>query len=124
VSRLRGGQGGFITLQFVVAAGLSLLLVAVAANLVVYQYGRGVVRVAVDEAARAGSRVADGAEECERRGGAVLADLLGGAMGHGVTLRCADDGAAVSAAATVHFQGWAPGVGDWRFDLSARVARR
>jgi hypothetical protein len=117
-------DAGFVTLQFVLAAALSLLLVAVVANLVVFQYGRGVVRAALDEGARAGARVDDGAHECRRRAEAVLGDLLGGAMGRGVSVTCADLGFAVVADARAQFPGWAPGVPAWAFTMRAQAARR
>lgn len=118
------GAGGFVTLQFVTASALSLVLFAGVANLLVYQYGHGVVRAALDEGVRAGSRASDPAAECETRATAVIGDLLGGPMGRGVALRCADDPARVHAAADVTFHGWAPMVPDWSFTAKAFSARK
>jgi hypothetical protein len=112
-----------VTAQLVVAIGLSLVLMATLANLLVLQYGRGVVRAALDEGVRAGSRADAGAAECERRARAALADLLGGAMGAGVRLRCSADETTVTAQADVAFRGWAPGVPDWRFTARALAVR-
>ncbi|HVM00774.1 MAG TPA: hypothetical protein VM324_15905 [Egibacteraceae bacterium] len=121
---MQRAEGGFVTVQYVAVVGLSLLFVVMLANLVVFQYGRGVVRAALDEGARAGTRTTAGAAECEARAGDVLADLLGGAMGAGVRLRCADDGDLVRASADVVFVGWLPAVPDWRFTAEATASRR
>lgn len=114
---------GFVTVQYVAVTGLSLLLVVVMVNLVVFQYGRGVVRAALDEGVRAGARATAGSEECEARARDVLADLLGGAMGAGVTLRCTDTGSTLQATADVVFHGWLPSVPDWRFSAEASAVR-
>ena len=89
------------------------------ANLIVFQYGRGVVRAAVDEGARVGSRASAGADDCEARARDVVADLLGGAMGEGVALSCSVKGGFVTARADVAFPAWLPPVPDWSFSLSA-----
>lgn len=114
---------GFVTVQYVAVVGLSLLLVVALTNVVVFQYGRGVVRAALDEGARAGVRTTAGVPECEARAGDVLADLLGGAMGAGVTLACTDDGVLLRATAEVVFVGWLPAVPDWAFTAEASAVR-
>lgn len=108
-------ETGFLTVQFVAAVGLSLVLFTVLANLVVYGYARGVVRAALDEGVRSASRVDGDAATCQARAEAVLADLLGGPMGDGVTLRCEGR----RAVADVTLQPWVPGVPAWRFSLAA-----
>lgn len=119
----RPGDGGFVTIQYLAVVALSLGLVVVLLNLIVFQYGRGVVRAALDEGVRAGARATAGAAECEARAQDVLKDLLGGAMGEGVSLACSDDGWRVRASANVVFQGWSPAVPDWRFIAEAASAR-
>lgn len=114
---------GFVTIQYVAVVGLSLLAVVALVNLVVFQYGRGVVRAALDEGARAGARATAGAAECEARAGDVLADLLGGAMGTGVALACTDEGDTLRATADVVFAGWLPTVPDWAFTVEATAVR-
>lgn len=116
-------EEGMLTVQFLAAAGLSLITLTILANLIVFQYGRGVVRAALDEGARAGSRATAGIAECERRAAAVLDDLLGGSMQEGVRIWCEDDGAAIDAIADVTFQGWVPTVPDWSFIVSATAHR-
>ncbi|MEX2619135.1 MAG: hypothetical protein WD250_02840 [Egibacteraceae bacterium] len=116
-------EGGFITAQYMAVAGFSLLFVVALVNLVVFQYGRGVVRAALDEGVRAGARATAGVAECEARAGDVLADLLGGAMGTGVALACTDEGDTLRATADVVFVGWLPAVPDWAFTVEAAAVR-
>jgi hypothetical protein len=112
-------EEGFLTVQFVAATGLSLVVLVVIANLIVFQYGRGVVRAGLDEGVRAGSRAGAGTDECLDRAGDAVRDLLGGAMGEGVRLRCDRTADRITASADVHFRGWLPVVPDWRFEVAA-----
>src|SRR6266705_2065800 len=48
--------GGFVTAQFVVVVALSLVFFVFLCNAVVFMYGRGVVRAALEEGVRAGGR--------------------------------------------------------------------
>lgn len=118
-----GREHGFVTVTHVAVVGLSLVVVVMLANLSVFQYGRGVVRAALDEGARAGARATAGVPECEARADDVLADLLGGAMGSGVRTWCTDEGDLLRASADVTFAGWLPTVPDWRFSLEAAAVR-
>ena len=111
------------TVQYVVAVGLSLLAFVMMANFIVFLYARGVVRAAVDEGARTGGRSGAGTAECERRAGAALGDLLGGALGQDVAVHCSRGHDAMLARASVTLHAWLPGVvPDWTFDLEARSA--
>lgn len=115
----RGGawvrdEAGFATVTFVVAVALSLLMFTLVANVVVVQYGRGVLRMALDEGVRAGARIPDDAglavAACQRRVEEVRGNLLGGALGDGVEVGCGYDGARVTATADGAFPAWLPGV--------------
>jgi Flp pilus assembly protein TadG len=98
------GEGGFTTIEYTVCMSLSLLVVVWLANLAVFSYGKGAVREAVDEAARAGARVdVDSVGACEARAAQVLDNILGGEMGAGVTILCSEAGDVVRAEADVHF---------------------
>ena len=108
-------------MQYLAAAGLSLLVVAAVANLLVFSYGRGVVRAALDEGVRAGSRATASAAECQARVAGVLSDLLSGALGRHVSARCSRSDATVSATADVTFRAWAPFVPDWSFTVRAEA---
>lgn len=123
-ARRAAAEDGFLTTQFVLAVGLTLLLVVMVANLVVFSYGRGVVRAALDEGVRAGSRVTASALTCEQRAREVLGDLLGGTMGRDVAVSCGQTPERVVADADVRFAGWLPAVPDWRFSVTASARRR
>ena len=74
----RRGEGGFTTIQYVVATGFSLLLFVLAANLLVGLYERGAVRDALDEGVRAGVPVAAGADDCLLRAHDVVRSIASG----------------------------------------------
>lgn len=108
-----------MTVQTVMAIGMSLALFVLLVNLVVFQYGRGVVRAALDEGARTGSVAPATDADCLRRADAVLSDLLSGAMLQGIDVRCMVAGGRVHATADVRFRGWLPLAPDWHFVSSA-----
>jgi hypothetical protein len=109
----------------VAAVGLSLVVLVTMANLIVFQYGRGVVRAALDEGVRQGSRVqTDATAVCTRRVESVLGDLLSGTMGDGVAFTgCRRSGDTVQAHADVTFSGWLPTVPDWSFEVEATAVK-
>ena len=120
--RSRRGERGFATVQYLVALSFSLLALVGLLNFVVFQYGRGAVRAALDEGARAGTRISESAEtECEERAARVLGDLLSGSMGDGVEpVQCAVVGQRVTAETTVEFEPWfMERFGAWQFTVSA-----
>ncbi len=120
------GQCGFTTIQFVFATGVALLFLVFASNFIVFQYGRGVVRAALDEGARAGTLSAGSNAEresaCHERATAVLDDLLGGPIGREVVVSCAVDGTGpipvVEARARATFRSWIEPVPDWNFSAT------
>ena len=117
-------EAGFTTASYLMVVGFTLVMFVWFTNLAVYLYGRGVVRSAVDEGARAGSRVgADSARQCQERASEVLGNLLGGTMGQGVAVACAEDDGVVRARADVRFQAWLPPVPDWSFRVSGAVIK-
>jgi hypothetical protein len=121
--RLARLERGEIVLASTYTIALSLFLFVMLANVIVAMYGRGVVRAALDEGVRVGSRAPLGAEQCELRVAEALGQLLGGAMGDGVAFSCAETGDAITAAATVHFDGWLPLVPDFSFDVGASAVK-
>lgn len=106
----------------VVAVAFSLVLVSSMFNLVVFQYGKGVVRAALDEGVRTGGRATASVADCEARAAAAIDDLLG-ALGDEVTLSCAESAGQMTARARVTFRGWLPTVPDWRFELRGASVR-
>lgn len=99
----------------ILVMGLVLVFFVNLAQLVVWQYGRGAVRAAIDDAVRVGSGTAGGLAACEARADAVLGDLLGGSMGDEVQVVCRDGGDGIVAEASVVFRSWMPPVPDWSF---------
>lgn len=109
------------TPQFVLAAGLSLVLFVAFANLIVFQYGRGVVRAALDEGVRAGAPLGAMPADCQEQIDSFVGDLLGGEMGRGVETECGLVGDLVVADARVRFEGWV--IPDWEFSISATAVK-
>lgn len=110
---------GFATMSFVVAAGFSMLFFVLLANLLVIQYGRAVVRVALDDGVRHGAGFGVDAAQCETRVGEVLSGLLGGRMRSGVSYGCVKSATHATATAAVAFPAWLPGIPDFRFGMAA-----
>jgi hypothetical protein len=108
--------------------GVLVYVIALAAfvwllQLAVFTYGRGVVRAALDEGARAGSKVSESADRCEARAAETITGLLRGTMGDGVAITCSSDGQTVLARADVRFRAWAPAMPDWAFSITATSRR-
>ncbi len=89
-----------------VAASLVLVFFVFLTNLVVMQYGRAVVRGAVDEGARAGAVSGAGPSECVRRVGRVVGDLAGGPLFADLEWDCRREGEWMVASARGTLAGW------------------
>jgi len=104
------GDTFLVTLMAVV---ILLGVVFMAANLIVDQYGQGVVRTAVDEGAQTGSVQGDPAAAvvaCQAKETEVMSGLLSGGLGRGIHLSCQVEGSDVVAAASGTLPGWLPPV--------------
>lgn len=112
-TRLKAEQG-LATVQFVLASVLALALFVVFANVVVVQYGRGVLRSALEQGARAGS--VSGVAVCEQVANVVVGDLLGGRMSEGLVVSCELADGAIVASGSATFESWTPLTSD--FDIS------
>lgn len=119
----RRGEQGLVSLEALLVYVVALAAFVWLLQLCVFSYGRGVVRSALDEGARAGSRVADSVPRCEQRAAETMSGLLAGTMGQGVTITCTDDGERVLAHADVRFTAWAPAMPDWTFSITATSRR-
>ncbi|MCU1394895.1 MAG: hypothetical protein JWM34_3323 [Ilumatobacteraceae bacterium] len=120
--RFHGDSGAtFIALVF--ATGFVLILLTGIIQVIVFQYGKGTTRAALDEAARAGARAPNSMETCQERAANVLADLLGGDMGKGVHVTCTDAGDHVVVTAQVHFDGWFGSLTDYDATLTASAMK-
>jgi hypothetical protein len=116
-------SGGFVTAQFVLAVALSLLLFVMLCNAIVYQYGRGAIRSALDEGVRSGSRASGSAATCLAAAEEVRRSLLGGPIGAHVSLRCALVAGQVRATASGSMPSWLPLLPDWPVTLSATAVK-
>jgi hypothetical protein len=114
-------EEGVSSVQFLLAAALALSLFLVFANLVVVQYGRGAVRSALEQGARAGALSAS-VEACELKAAEVLQELLGGRMSDGITPRCSLGPSRVTAEASATFDSWTGLTPDFDISISTESA--
>ncbi|HEU4916777.1 MAG TPA: hypothetical protein VFV13_09480 [Acidimicrobiia bacterium] len=113
---------GVSSVQFLVASGLALVLFLTMANLVVVQYGRGALRSALDQGARAGA-VSSSPHDCADRIEHVLSQLLGGRMGDSVAAECVVGPVLVTASGRAVFDSWTPFTTDFVIELTAQATR-
>lgn len=118
-------EEGTATLPYLAAVGLSLLLMTLFANVIVAGYARGALRVALDDAVRAGARTGSAAlavTACTRAASTATDDLLGGAIGRTITIACTVEGDHVVATADGVVAGWLPSSAD--LPLAVRASSR
>jgi hypothetical protein len=116
-------HGGFVTAQFIVVVGLSLLFFTMMANVIVFMYGRGVVRAALEEGVRAASPAGAATPACQRAADDTMRSLLGGSMGREIRISCEIRAGEVHATAGGRFRAWLPGMPDWRFTQQATAVK-
>ncbi len=105
----RRSERGFVSVEFMVATCFSFLLLVMVTNLVLVQYGRGIVRASVDESARAGARFStDPIASCKKRQSDVVGGL--GKLATNVESKCELVNGQIRASASADFPGWLPGV--------------
>ncbi len=108
----------------IAAIGLFLAVATLFCQFAVWQYGRGVVRAAALEAARAETPLGAAPGSCLRRFDDAREDLLGGALGDQVgPARCEVSDERVTATVAVAFESWLPLSPDWHFTVSAVAVR-
>jgi len=122
-ARRAAGEDGSAAPAYVFAVGLSLIFFVLLVQFVIWQYGRGVVRSALDEGARVSAPAQAGPADCEERARAVVTDLMGGAMGDEVRIRCTETATQVRAEATVTFRAWLRPSPDWSFTVAASARK-
>lgn len=115
-----GAERGSTVVATVLAFGFGLLVFTLLAQFVVWQYGRGAVRAAAQEAARAAAPLDAAPGACAERFEQVRSGLLAGTIGDGVgTARCTSTGGLVTVTVDVRFQRWLPISPDWAFTVTA-----
>jgi hypothetical protein len=106
------------------AFGAALVWFTLLCQFSVWQYGRGAVRAAAQEAARAGAPLGATEEECLRRFDQVRSGLLGGRLGSGIGHpRCDVAGPLVEVTVEVTFERWLPISPDWSFSVTALAVK-
>ena len=116
-------QGGFTTIQYVIAVAWSLVLLVLIANLLVDLYARGAVRDALDDGVRAAAPAGASVAACQDRAHEVVTGLVRGPLLHAV-VHCRADGAFVVADAEVTLRSWLPMLlPDWHMHLRAEALR-
>jgi hypothetical protein len=104
---------------------ISMVVLVAITNLIVFEYGQGVVRAAVDQGVRQGVRTATPVASCQAAAQQVITDLLGGregSMGAGVSIACTQTGGRLDASATGRFKAWLKPMPDWSFTSTATAA--
>ena len=122
---LRRDDRGEASVAILLAVVFTLLATMAAVNVFMYLYGQSVVRAAIDEGVRAGSRVSAGPVVCETRANQVVGDLLGGPFGSGVSISCGPSPVTgeLIAVADVTFTSPLPGVPTWSFQAIAHATQ-
>ncbi len=106
--------------------GIAMLFVAfvLIAQFAVWQYGRGAVQAAANDAVRAAAAYQAQPGTCEAAFQAARADLLGGSIGDGVGApQCLVGPEFAEAIVPVTFERWLPLSPDWTFEVRAVAAR-
>lgn len=115
----RLNERGVTSIQFLLASGLALVVFVVFANVVVVQYGRGAVRSALEQGARAGT--VSGVDFCESTAAGVVDGLLGGRMSDSFVVWCQFESGSVVAHGSVLFESWTPLTPDFSVSIDARA---
>ncbi len=118
-------ERGEIGIGIMLAVTFTFIVAVAIVNIFMFLYGQSVVRSALDEGVRAGSRVDAGWSVCQDRAQQVLDDLLSGKLGDGVTLTCGPGAAPdeLVAIADATFDSPMPGVPSWTIRLEARATQ-
>lgn len=128
MGRAAAGRGraerGSAAIATVVGLGFFMMIFTLFAQFAVWQYGRGAVRSAALEAARASAALNATPGICERRFSDVREGLLGGPLGAQVSEpSCVIGVDVVTVTASVDFERWLPISPDWSFTVTAVAAR-
>lgn len=115
-------DGGFASLQFVIAAALAMVMVVGLLQFVVYQYARGAVLAGLERGVRAASVAGVSAGECLSALADTFASTLGGSIGDSLEYECDTTDEVVTARAWGEFPVWI-GAGSLEFELETSARR-
>ena len=118
IAARRVTDSGVTSVQFLLASAMALYLFVALVNLVALQYGRGALRSAIEQAARAGA-LSGSTGHCVSVGFDVLHQLLGGRMVESVDIRCSLDGQRLLAETVAVFEPWTPLMPEMTVELEA-----
>jgi hypothetical protein len=121
--RVRSDERGLTSIGILLAVSFTLLVSVVVVNMLLYLYGQGAARAAIDEGVRTGSRVDAGEVACEVRAQEALQGLMPGPLGDGVVIDCLVAGGELVAVADVTLSSPLPGVPSWSFQMEARATQ-
>ncbi|NNF56021.1 MAG: hypothetical protein HKN03_16465 [Acidimicrobiales bacterium] len=116
----RSGERGSVALAGIAAISMMFIAFVLIAQFAVWQYGRGAVQSAANEAARASASFGADPGDCYRRFEDARGDLLGGSLGAGVGApQCTIGGEFSEVIVPVTFKRWLPFSPDWSFQVRA-----
>lgn len=124
--RAAADERGEVGIGILLAVTLTLIITVNMVYLFAYLYGQAVVRSALDEGIRAGSRISElQTEVCQTTAHDVIDDLFGGPLGAGIVgPSCSFDATGeLTAVATATFDSPLPGVPTWTVHLEATGTR-
>jgi hypothetical protein len=117
-------ERGSAALSTVAAIGMLLVFVTLIVQFAMWQYGRGVLRSATLEAARAGAPMGSAVGACERRFESVRSTLLAGRLGDQTgAVRCVLTDEVVTVEVDARFERWLPISPGWDFTVQAVAVR-
>lgn len=122
-ARLRVDERGLTSVGILMAVAFTLIVAVIMVNMLLYLYGQGAARAAIDEGVRAGSRVGAGEVACEQRAEEALQGLMPGPLRDGVSLSCNLAGDELVAVADVTLDSPLPGIPSWSFQMEARATQ-
>jgi hypothetical protein len=108
-----------LAIAFTVISAVALI------NVLTFLYARSVIRSAVDEAVRAGSRAGAGVAVCDARAEDALDTLLGGPLGDEVSIICEIDPTSgdLVAVADATLRSPLPGFPPWTFSMRGQAVQ-
>ena len=120
----RTAERGVFTLPAVAGIGVLLLRFVMVGQFAVWIYAKGVLRSAVQSAAREGAPIEAPPGSCDHAFELARRQLLGGELGRGVgDVRCHEGERIITVEVDAHFSSWLPFTPDWDTSVSAVAVR-
>ena len=114
-------ERGEIGIGIMLAVTFTFIVAVAIVNIFMFLYGQSVVRAALDDGVRAGSRVDAGPAVCQLRAQETIDDLIPGSLGDGIgTPTCVVSGGVLVASVTATFSSPLADGLSWTINLEAR----